>query len=386
MAIFCLATSLKDLKERLGNIVFGYTRDGKPLRARDLKAHGAMTVLLKDQLAPNLVQTLENNAAFIHGGPFANIAHGCNSVIATKTALKLVDYVVTEAGFGADLGAEKFLDIKCRKAGLMPAAAVIVATVRALKHHGGVGKEDLNKENLVALEKGLVNLERHVHNVKNVYNIPCASTGAQMGGWFRKEIHSLHDLKGLKIRVGGLAGQVLSRLGATPQVIPTSEVYPALERGTLDAAKLAAPHDDERAGLNRIARYYYMPGWAEGTTQLSMYINLDAWQALPPEYQAILEAACQRTNVETQARFDAVNPGAIQRMVNGGTQLRRFPDDMLHAAYREAHALYAEYADKHPRFRKVYDHWRRFRGRQIAWSGIAERPYDNFLAQQAQKS
>jgi formate--tetrahydrofolate ligase len=173
MAIFCLATSLKDLRERLGNIVFGYTRDGKPLRASDLKAHGAMTVLLKDQLAPNLVQTLENNAAFIHGGPFANIAHGCNSVIATKTALKLVDYVVTEAGFGADLGAEKFLDIKCRKAGLMPAAAVIVATVRALKHHGGVGKEDLNKENLVALEKGLVNLERHVHNVKNVYNIPC---------------------------------------------------------------------------------------------------------------------------------------------------------------------------------------------------------------------
>jgi formate--tetrahydrofolate ligase len=173
MAIFCLATSLKDLKERLGNIVFGYTRDGKALRARDLKAHGAMTVLLKDQLAPNLVQTLENNAAFIHGGPFANIAHGCNSVIATKTALKLVDYVVTEAGFGADLGAEKFLDIKCRKAGLKPAAAVIVATVRALKHHGGVGKEDLNKENLAALEKGLVNLERHVNNVKNVYNIPC---------------------------------------------------------------------------------------------------------------------------------------------------------------------------------------------------------------------
>ena len=173
MAIFCLATSLKDLKERLGNIVFGYTRDNKPLRARDLKAHGAMTVLLKDQLAPNLVQTLENNAAFIHGGPFANIAHGCNSVIATKAALKLVDYVVTEAGFGADLGAEKFLDIKCRKTGLKPAASVIVATVRALKHHGGVGKEDLNKENLTALEKGLVNLERHVNNVKNVYGIPC---------------------------------------------------------------------------------------------------------------------------------------------------------------------------------------------------------------------
>src|SRR5690349_2240519 len=172
MAIFCLATSVKDLKERLGNIVFGYTRDNKPLRARDLKAHGAMTVLLKNQVAPNLVQTLENNPAFIHGGPFANIAHGCNSVIATQTALKLCDYVVTEAGFGADLGAEKFLDIKCRKSGLRPNAAVIVATVRALKHHGGVGKEDLNKENLSALEKGLVNLERHVKNVKVVYGIP----------------------------------------------------------------------------------------------------------------------------------------------------------------------------------------------------------------------
>jgi formate--tetrahydrofolate ligase len=173
MAIFCLATSLKDLKERLGNIVFGYTRDGKPLRARDLKAHGAMTVLLKDQLAPNLVQTLENNPAFIHGGPFANIAHGCNTVIATRTALKLADYVVTEAGFGADLGAEKFLDIKCRKSGLRPSAGVIVATVRALKHHGGVAKDALNQENLPALEKGLANLERHVNNVKNVYGIPC---------------------------------------------------------------------------------------------------------------------------------------------------------------------------------------------------------------------
>ena len=173
MAIFCLATSLKDLKERLGNIVFGYTREGKALRARDLNAHGAMTVLLKDQLAPNLVQTLENNAAFVHGGPFANIAHGCNTVIATQTALKLADYVVTEAGFGADLGAEKFLDIKCRKTGLRPAAAVIVATVRALKHHGGVAKDALNVENVAALEKGIVNLERHVHNVKNVYGIPC---------------------------------------------------------------------------------------------------------------------------------------------------------------------------------------------------------------------
>jgi formate--tetrahydrofolate ligase len=173
MAIFCLATSLKDLKSRLGNIVVGYTRDQKPVRAKDLKVHGAMTVLLKDALAPNLVQTLENNPAFIHGGPFANIAHGCNSVIATQTALKLADYVVTEAGFGADLGAEKFIDIKCRKSGLRPDAVVIVATVRALKYHGGVDLKEVNKENLPALEKGITNLERHVNNVRNHYGLPC---------------------------------------------------------------------------------------------------------------------------------------------------------------------------------------------------------------------
>src|SRR5689334_2281215 len=173
MAIFCLATSVKDLKERLGKIVVGYSRDQKPILARDLKAHGAMTALLRDAMAPNLVQTLENNPAFIHGGPFANIAHGCNSVMATKTALKLADYVVTEGGFGADLGAEKFVDIKCRKAGLKPSAAVIVATVRALKFHGGVPVAEVGKENLVALEKGLVNLERHVHNVRGEYGLPC---------------------------------------------------------------------------------------------------------------------------------------------------------------------------------------------------------------------
>ena len=173
MAIFCLSTSLDDLKQRLGNIVVGYTRDQKPVRAKDLQAHGAMTVLLKDALAPNLVQTLENNPAFIHGGPFANIAHGCNSVIATQSALKLADYVVTEAGFGADLGAEKFLDIKCRKSGLRPGAAVIVATMRALKYHGGVDVKEVGKENLAALEKGLVNLQRHVENVTKVYGIPC---------------------------------------------------------------------------------------------------------------------------------------------------------------------------------------------------------------------
>ena len=173
MAILCLSTSLKELKQRIGNIVIGYTTEQKPVHARDLKAEGAMTALLKDAMKPNLVQTLENNPAILHGGPFANIAHGCNSVIATRTALKLGDYVVTEAGFGADLGAEKFVDIKCRKSGLRPSAVVIVATIRALKYHGGVELKDLNVENLAALEKGIANLERHVNNVRTHYGLPC---------------------------------------------------------------------------------------------------------------------------------------------------------------------------------------------------------------------
>jgi formate--tetrahydrofolate ligase len=171
MAIFCLSVDLKDLQTRLSNIVVAYTRDREPVRARDLKAEGPMTALLKDALMPNLVQTLENNPSFIHGGPFANIAHGCNSVIATKTALKLADYVVTEAGFGADLGAEKFFNIKCRKAGLRPDAAVIVATVRALKMHGGVGRADLGEENVDAVKQGLENLGRHVKNVSS-FGVP----------------------------------------------------------------------------------------------------------------------------------------------------------------------------------------------------------------------
>ena len=173
MAILCLATSLQDLRERLGNIVVASTRDRQPIHARDLKVHGAMTVLLKDALAPNLVQTLENNPALLHGGPFANIAHGCNSVLATRTALQLADYVVTEAGFGADLGAEKFIDIKCRKSGLRPDAVVVVATVRALKYHGGAELAALKHEDLGALERGLANLQRHVHNVTQHYGMPC---------------------------------------------------------------------------------------------------------------------------------------------------------------------------------------------------------------------
>jgi len=172
MAIFCLSKDLEDLRHRLGKIIVAQTRNRKPVRASDIKADGSMTALLKEAIAPNLVQTLENNPAFIHGGPFANIAHGCNSVIATKTALKLADYVVTEAGFGADLGAEKFIDIKCRKAGLKPDCAVLVATIRALKMHGGVEKQDLKTENLAALKKGFANLERHVRNLRDRFGLP----------------------------------------------------------------------------------------------------------------------------------------------------------------------------------------------------------------------
>jgi formate--tetrahydrofolate ligase len=175
MAIFCLASDLDDLKKRLGNVIVAYTRDRKPVRASDLKAQGAMTALLKEALAPNLVQTLEGTPAFVHGGPFANIAHGCNSVLATTTALKLCDYVVTEAGFGADLGGEKFFDIKCRKAGIAPDCAVLVATIRALKMHGGVKKEDLKSENLKALEAGMANLARHVENVRKFGIVPVIS-------------------------------------------------------------------------------------------------------------------------------------------------------------------------------------------------------------------
>jgi len=172
MAIFCLATSIEDLKERISNIVVGYTKDKKPVCARDVNAQGAMTVILKDAFKPNLVQTLENTPAFIHGGPFANIAHGCNSVIATTSAMKLADYVVTEAGFGADLGAEKFIDIKCRKSGLRPSACVLVATIRAIKYHGGADLKTITEENLDALAAGMVNVERHIKNIRDVYNLP----------------------------------------------------------------------------------------------------------------------------------------------------------------------------------------------------------------------
>ena len=202
MAVFCLATSIKDLKTRLSRLIVGYTYDDKPVTAGDLKAEGAMTALLKDALKPNLVQTLEGTPAIVHGGPFANIAHGCNSIIATKMAMKLADYTVTEAGFGADLGAEKFLDIKCRYGNLKPSAVVVVSTIRALKMHGGAKKDELSKENLLALEKGLPNLIRHISNIKNVYGLPAVVAVNRFPDDTDKEIELIIEkCKGLGVNV-----------------------------------------------------------------------------------------------------------------------------------------------------------------------------------------
>lgn len=231
MAIFCLSTSVAEMKEKLGNIIVAYTREREAIRARDLNAHGAMTVLLKDAFKPNVVQTLEGNIAFVHGGPFANIAHGCNTVIATQTALKLADYVVTEAGFGADLGAEKFVNIKCRKSGLKPDASVIVATIKALKYHGGVKLESIQEENLAALEEGLKNLERHIHNIRDVFGLPCIVAINKFSFDTQAEIDLVtNKLAHLQVKVvladhwanGGAGAEDLAR-----EVVDTLEATPA---------------------------------------------------------------------------------------------------------------------------------------------------------------
>ncbi len=250
MAIFCLATSLADLKTRLGNIVVGYRRDLTPVRARDLNAHGAMTVLLKEALKPNLVQTLENNPAFIHGGPFANIAHGCNSVLATQTALKLADYVVTEAGFGADLGAEKFVDIKCRKSGLRPSIVVIVATIRALKYHGGVDLKQINEENLGALEKGIANLERHVNNVTQQYGLPCVVSVNH----FTADTAAEHELLARKMKALNVP-LVLARHwaeGGAGAADLARKVVELIEQGSQKASGFKFVYDDQQTLWDKI--------------------------------------------------------------------------------------------------------------------------------------
>ena len=222
----------------------------------------------------------------------------------------------------------------------------------------------------------------------NVYPIPAGNTGAQMGGWFRKEIKSLEDLKGLKMRIAGIAGQVMTRLGVVPQQIAGGDIYPALEKGTIDAVEWVGPYDDEKLGFQKVAKYYYYPGWFEGSAQLSMYVNQAQWQQLPKQYQAALEAACAEAYEWTLAGYDAQNPLALRRLVAEGAQLRPFPRDMLEAAYKASFQIYDEIAAQNPKFKKIYDPWRKFRDDQYLWFRVAENPFENFVyamtAQQGQ--
>jgi len=200
-----------------------------------------------------------------------------------------------------------------------------------------------------------------------------------MGGWFRKEIKTVEDLKGLKFRVGGFTGQALAKLGVVPQQIPGSDIYPALEKGTIDAAEWVGPYDDQKLGFNKVAKYYYYPGFWEGGPQISMYINIKQWNALPKEYQTILEDACLYAHAEMQARYDAKNPIALKQLIAAGAQLRPFPNEVMAAVYKASHELYDETAAKNPKFKKIYEQWRKFRDDQIQWFAVAENRFDNFM-------
>jgi TRAP-type mannitol/chloroaromatic compound transport system substrate-binding protein len=239
----------------------------------------------------------------------------------------------------------------------------------------------LNSRQLTAwmMHGGGLELMRVFFQNYNIYNIPCGNTGAQMGGWYRKEIKSVADLNGLKMRIGGFAGQVLSKLGVVPQQITGGDIYPALEKGTIDAAEWVGPYDDQKLGFNKVAQYYYYPGWWEGGPQLSVYVNIRQWNSLPKEYQAILEDACAYAHVDMQARYDAKNPQALKELVAGGTQLRPFPNDVLAACYKAALELYDETSARNPNFKRVYEAMTKFRSDQLQWFAVAENRYDAFM-------
>jgi TRAP-type mannitol/chloroaromatic compound transport system substrate-binding protein len=225
-------------------------------------------------------------------------------------------------------------------------------------------------------------LLREFYRNYNIVNFPMGNTGAQMGGWYRKEIKSLADIKGLKMRIGGFGGKVLERIGGVPQNIPGGEIYPALEKGTIDAVEWVGPYDDEKLGFYKVAKYYYYPGWWEGGPQLSLYVNAKAWDALPAEYKALVEAAATHAHVVMQARYDARNPAALKRLVAGGAQLRPMPRPVMEAAFKAAEALYAELSAKNPNWKKVYEDWAKFRADQVLWFRVAEREFDNFMSAQ----
>jgi TRAP-type mannitol/chloroaromatic compound transport system substrate-binding protein len=225
-------------------------------------------------------------------------------------------------------------------------------------------------------------LTREFYHNYNIVNFPMGNTGAQMGGWYRKELKTVEDLKGLKMRIGGFAGRVLERIGGVPQNIPGGDIYPALEKGTIDAAEWVGPYDDEKLGFNKIAPFYYYPGWWEGGPQLSLYVNNKAWDALTPEYKALVEAAASHGHVQMQARYDARNPAALKRLVAGGTKLRAMPRDIMDLAFKAANELYAELSNKNANWKKVYEDWVKFRNDQVLWFRVCEREFDNFMFSQ----
>ena len=225
-------------------------------------------------------------------------------------------------------------------------------------------------------------LMREFFATYNVHNIPCGNTGVQMGGWFRKEIKSVKDMEGLKMRIGGFAGQVIAKLGSVPQQIAGGDIYPALEKGTIDAAEWVGPYDDQKLGFNKVAKYYYYPGWWEGGPQLSLLINTKAWDALPKEYKAIAEIAAADAHVEMMAQYDAKNPTALKQLIAGGAVLKPFPKDVMDASYKAAQELFAETSAKNPAFKKVFDDFKKFQADQNLWARIAEGTYANYMASQ----
>jgi TRAP-type mannitol/chloroaromatic compound transport system substrate-binding protein len=215
----------------------------------------------------------------------------------------------------------------------------------------------------------------------NIISFPAGNTGAQMGGWFRKEVKTVADMKGLKMRIGGFAGVVLSKLGLVPQQIAAGDIYPSLEKGTIDAAEWVGPYDDEKLGFYKVAKYYYYPGWWEGGPELDCFVNLKAWGELPKEYQAAFEAACHEANVDMMAKYDALNPPALRRLVAAGVQLRPFPQAILEASYKAAEEVYEETSAKNENFKKIFTEWKKFRDEQIRWFGVSEARFDGFMAQ-----
>ena len=213
----------------------------------------------------------------------------------------------------------------------------------------------------------------------NIHAIPCGNTGAQMGGWFRKEIKTVADLNGLKMRIGGFAGNVMAKLGLVAQQIPGGEIYPALEKGTIDAAEWVGPYDDEKLGFHKVAPFYYYPGWWEGSTNISAYVNIKQWESLSPENKAILEAACSDAHVYTSAKYDHLNPAALKKLIAGGTKLRAFPTVVMDACLKAANELYAETSAANPKFKKVFDAWSRYRDEQYQWTNVAEFGFDNYV-------